>query len=70
MWRWVYIGISLLGMLLNVLIFCVIKFNDLKHLAISVSKIEKDVVETKDKVTSLEKAQTAMQAVCNERHNK
>ena len=78
-WRiWALVA-SLIKDFVLVVGIVLVKFNDLKHLDKDVKTIQKNDKETREvlgkkidtvleKITDLEKAQTAMKAVCDERH--
>jgi len=54
----------------NILIFAVIKFNDLKHLTEDVSEITKNIKGVFRRLGKVEKAVIKRDAICEERHNK
>jgi len=62
------VGLNILVLLINIVIFITIKFNDLRHLSIKVDKIDKKLDRLFNKMEKVEKSHFAMKAVCDERH--
>jgi hypothetical protein len=62
--------LQIIGILISAAGFMLIKFNDLKHLAIDVKDLMKQQDITHKKVTKIELKQATMSAVCAERHGR
>ena len=63
--RWILVAIA---MFFNAGMFLVIKFNDMKHLAEAVKEMKANQAKILEKVEKIQENQTAMKAVCDERH--
>ena len=67
------VGIFLLqaiSTIVTISIFCMVKFNDLKHLTTEVSKISKSIDKIFRRLGRVEKNITKREAICEERHSK
>jgi hypothetical protein len=62
------IAFNIIVFICNVLIFVVIKFNDLKHLSEDMKEIKRHLDNISRKINKVDKVQVTMQAVCSERH--
>ena len=69
-WRIWVVGISLVKDVVLVLGIILVKFNDLKHLAKDITDMKQSQTTIINKLENVEKNQSAMQAVCDERHSK
>lgn len=64
------IGFSIVSACISAYIFVMIKINDIKHIQISVEKIEKSVEEIKDNDEKMKLAIVKIQTQCVERHER
>lgn len=69
-WKfWLFI-VAIIKDFILVLGIILVKFNDLKHISINVEKTNKSLDKFDRRLRKIETNQTAMKAVCDERHPK
>lgn len=56
---------SLVVLVINIAMFVAIKFNDLKHLEISVKDLKDNIIKNGDKVDSLSERISRMEGICS-----
>ena len=69
-WRLGIFLLQFVSTIVTVAIFCMIKFNDLKHLTIDVNRISKNIDKIFRRIGKVEKAIVRRDAICEERHSK
>lgn len=69
-WKFWIVVVSFIKDFVLVLGIVLVKFNDLRHLSLDMEKTTKILDRIDKRLIRLEKNQTAMKAVCAERHNK
>jgi len=69
-WKLSIFLLQIFILIINAIIFLVIKLNDLKHLNKSVNNIEKKLDKVFRRLGKIEKKQIARDAICEERHTK
>jgi sulfite exporter TauE/SafE len=69
-WKFWLFVIAIVKDFILVLGIILVKFNDLRHISINVEKINISLDKIFTRLGKLERHQTAMKAVCNERHPK
>ncbi len=69
-WKAVLIGTNILTILVNIVIFATIKFNDLRHLGKDVAEIKEDNKKIIKYYHKLDKKIARREALCGERHPK
>ena len=69
-WKIAIFALQFISTMVTIFIFCVIKFNDLKHLGINMDKLTKNMKKVFSRLNKIEKAITRRDAVCAERHKK
>ena len=67
-WKLAIFALQGLVLIVNILIYCVIKFNDLTHLAKDINKMDKKLNKIYTRLGKVEKKQIARDAICEERH--
>lgn len=65
---YISIGISILVLILNVIVYCTIRFNDLAHLCRDVKEIKDNLNKFIEKQHNLEKKFVRMATKCELRH--
>jgi len=61
------VGLSIVVLIMNIIIFVTIKFNDLVHLSADVKSIKETVEKTESRIEKLEIGQATQKAICDER---
>lgn len=69
-WKLAIFALQFISTMVTIAIFCIIKFNDLKHLTIDTERISKNVDKIFRRLGKIEKDIVERKAVCNERHPK
>ena len=69
-WKLGIFALQFISTIVTIAIFCIIKFNDLKHLTIDTNRIAKNVDKIFRRLGRIEKDIVERKAVCNERHPK
>jgi hypothetical protein len=67
-WKIILVILQGFVIIINAIIFAVVKFNDLKHLTDTVNSIKKDCESLIKRYYKLDKAIIKREAICNERH--
>ena len=69
-WEMIKVLLQIISTSASILVFVVIKFNDLKHLSIALNSIDKKLEESLKRQRRMELKQVALEAKCGERHPK
>ena len=76
-WKIAIFALQFISTIVTVSVFCIIKFNDLRHLKIDVDEFKEDLKENSkkfdkinDQLTGIEKAIIKQKTLCSERHKK
>lgn len=60
--------LQLVSTIVTITVFCVIKFNDLKHLTMNVDKLSNNIDKIFRRLGKVEKGIVKREAICEERH--
>ena len=69
-WKLAIFALQFITSIVTIGIFCILKFNDLKHLTMNVSEISKNMDKVFRRLGKIEKDIVKREAVCSERHPK
>ena len=69
-WKFIIIGINVLVIFANIIIYTSIKFNDMKHISETTKEIKNKIDKIFRRLGKVEKDLVKREAICEERHKK